>query len=1170
MANSAPVLNTSLTRINSIYEDTYTGSVPASFFNDGVNALGTFVPGATDVDGNLLGIAIIGQTGIAGGLLEYSVDNLHWFTAVMPPIDYVLVFKGDTQIRYTPPVDANGTSTLTYRTWDGTGGYNSGDVVNITTVGTGGSTPFSVNTATHQLIVTPDDGKVITDLGGYDNAVGVAIDANGKIVVAGSSYNIVGGGNSFAFTRYNSDGSLDTSFSLDGKVIINAGPNFFGVDNFEIDANGKYLLTGFSSAYNPLSSTTTSSNVIARFNTDGTLDATFGTGGIISTPLSDGVTSNYYSSGSSIALQANGSIVDIGTLNNSGLGDFMVLRRAANGALDTTFDTDGIVTTGFGVGNNGIANNVLLQSDGKIIAVGTVVNNTAGFDLSATNVLVRYNSNGSIDTTFGNNGFGTTGIASFDIGMGSKTFASATLQADGKILITGTTAASDPNNLSTIISGDVVLARINTNGTLDTGFGVNGVITTDMGGNDDASIVKVQGDGKILVAGESIRFGNQFIKDLSIARYNSNGTLDSTFGTNGKLLTGFPFNNIEVSDLTIQADGKIVITGTSGAQDEDFATIRLNANGTLDNTFVGQNNAPVFNIPAPILVNTFSGDVAFEVPASAGVSASDADGRFGDQIGSIITSVSATSSTGDLLQINSSEYSTNGGVTWFAMPTLALGSGIVLAGTSLLRYTSAVGASGNYSITYRAWDGTGSFTSGQVVTLASIGSGGGTSPFSTGSATLNVNVIGATDGTVNADNMTAVATGSYLRGLAGNDSITGSIANDKLDGGDNNDTINGGDGSDRLFGGNGDDTLIDSDNYVADTLDGGAGVDTVSFNGAFTAINANLALGTATIIDSLGNILVTNTLIGIENLTGTTNNDVLTGDGFANVLIGDLGTDTLIGGNGNDHYVIDNSSDIVTETNAVAATGGTDIVEAYASFTLGANLENLSLSGTAAINGIGNALSNRMTGNVAANYLNGGAGIDTLIGGDGNDHYVIDNSSDIVTETNAVAATGGTDIVEAYASFTLGANLENLSLSGTATINGTGNTLNNTIIGNGGSNILTGGLGSDTMRGNLGADTFDFNALLESVVGVNRDIIADFSALQLDKIDLSTIDANSTLTNDQAFATAILTSGAFTAEGQLRLVGNILSGNTDSDFATSEFEIQLTGVATLVAADFVL
>ena len=108
------------------------------------------------------------------------------------------------------------------------------------------------------------------------------------------------------------------------------------------------------------------------------------------------------------------------------------------------------------------------------------------------------------------------------------------------------------------------------------------------------------------------------------------------------------------------------------------------------------------------------------------------------------------------------------------------------------------------------------------------------------------------------------------------------------------------------------------------------------------------------------------------------------------------------------------------------------------------------------------------------------------------------------------------------------------------------------------------------MTGGLDADTFDFNALLESVVGVNRDVITDFSSVQLDKIDLSTIDANSTLAGDQAFAAAILSSGAFTAEGQLRLVGNILSGNTDSNFATSEFEIQVTGVTTLTGADFIL
>ena len=118
--------------------------------------------------------------------------------------------------------------------------------------------------------------------------------------------------------------------------------------------------------------------------------------------------------------------------------------------------------------------------------------------------------------------------------------------------------------------------------------------------------------------------------------------------------------------------------------------------------------------------------------------------------------------------------------------------------------------------------------------------------------------------------------------------------------------------------------------------------------------------------------------------------------------------------------------------------------------------------------------------------------------------------------------------------------------------------------------LLIGGLGKDTITGGTGTDIFDFNALLESVVGVNRDIITDFSTAQLDKIDLSTIDANSTLANDQAFLSTILTSGNFNAIGQLRLVGNILSGNTDANFSTSEFEIQLTGVTSLAGSDFVV
>ena len=129
---------------------------------------------------------------------------------------------------------------------------------------------------------------------------------------------------------------------------------------------------------------------------------------------------------------------------------------------------------------------------------------------------------------------------------------------------------------------------------------------------------------------------------------------------------------------------------------------------------------------------------------------------------------------------------------------------------------------------------------------------------------------------------------------------------------------------------------------------------------------------------------------------------------------------------------------------------------------------------------------------------------------------------------------------------------------------------NDTLNGGAGNDTLVGGAGNDILSGGLGQDVFDFNTIMESLLGASRDIINDFSSIQLDKIDLSTIDANSMLLNDQAFLSAVLTSGAFTSAGQLRLVGNILSGNTDNDFNNSEFEIQLTGIVSLTSADFIL
>ena len=170
---------------------------------------------------------------------------------------------------------------------------------------------------------------------------------------------------------------------------------------------------------------------------------------------------------------------------------------------------------------------------------------------------------------------------------------------------------------------------------------------------------------------------------------------------------------------------------------------------------------------------------------------------------------------------------------------------------------------------------------------------------------------------------------------------------------------------------------------------------------------------------------------------------------------GGAGNDAMSGGSGNDTYVVDAAGDTVTE----AASEGTDTVQASVSHTLGANVENLTLTGTGAINATGNTLDNTLTGNSGNNVLSGGAGNDTMAGGAGNDTYVVDAAGDTVTE----AANAGTDTVQSGISYTLGANVENLTLTGTGAINATGNTLNNTLTGNSGNNVLDGGAGNDAM-----------------------------------------------------------------------------------------------------------
>jgi subtilisin family serine protease len=203
---------------------------------------------------------------------------------------------------------------------------------------------------------------------------------------------------------------------------------------------------------------------------------------------------------------------------------------------------------------------------------------------------------------------------------------------------------------------------------------------------------------------------------------------------------------------------------------------------------------------------------------------------------------------------------------------------------------------------------------------------------------------------------------------------------------------------------------------------------------------------------------------GNDLITGGALNETLYGYGGNDTLDGGLGADTMVGAIGDDVYYVDNTNDVIVELGSQ----GMDRVFASASYILSAGVESLTLTGSASINGYGNALANTITGNAGVNFIDGGAGDDTMSGGAGNDIYVVDGVGDVIIENTL----SGTDGVYSSISYTLAANLEGLALIGSASINGTGNILNNTIYGNDGRNVLDGGAGADALIGGLGDDTY--------------------------------------------------------------------------------------------------
>ena len=341
-----------------------------------------------------------------------------------------------------------------------------------------------------------------------------------------------------------------------------------------------------------------------------------------------------------------------------------------------------------------------------------------------------------------------------------------------------------------------------------------------------------------------------------------------------------------------------------------------------------------------------------------------------------------------------------------------------------------------------------------------------------------------------------------------------------MNGGAGNDVLDGGAGADTLIGGLGDDTyIVDVAGDVVTEL-ANEGTDTVKASLSY-AIGSNVE-----------NLILTGT--AAINATGNGLNNVLTGNSAANLLDGGAGSDTMIGGLGDDIYVVDAAGDIVTEL----ANEGTDRVQASVSYSLSANVENLVLTGTAAINGNGNSLNNTITGNSAANSLDGGAGADMMIGGLGDDIYFVDNAGDVIAEL----ANEGTDRVNSSISHSLGANLENLTLTGTAAINGTGNSVNNIMVGNSAANRLDGGLGADTMSGGLGDDVY--------IVDNVGDVVTELTNEGTDRVEASvsyTLSAN--VENLTLTGTAAINGTGNGANNILigNSAANILNGGAGND-----------------------
>ncbi len=393
------------------------------------------------------------------------------------------------------------------------------------------------------------DGKVTTDIGTTDAGRAVAVQSDGKIVVAGFAQ--VSGTYEFAVVRYGTDGTLDSSFSSDGIATIDVSSGHDLAYAIAIQTDGMIVIggaTGVGGANTEfgLVRLTSSGTLDTGFSIDGKIEFGVGSGDDVLTGL---------------AIASDGDIVAVGYGSNGSNFDLAVARLTSAGVLDTAFDTDGKVLVPVGAGAD-YGHAVAIASDGDIVVSG-VAHNGSDDDVA----VVRLTSAGALDAAFDSDGKVTVAV-----GSGDDVGRAVAIASDGDIVVAGTSHNGSDE--------DMAVVRLTSAGALDTAFDSDGKVTVAVGsGDDEARGIALLADGGIVIAGESHNGSND---DIAVARLTAAGAMDTAFSTDGKVTVAVGSGADAGYAVAISSSSQVVVAGTSAGSDDDVAVVVLTGTGPPD------------------------------------------------------------------------------------------------------------------------------------------------------------------------------------------------------------------------------------------------------------------------------------------------------------------------------------------------------------------------------------------------------------------------------------------------------------------------------------------------------------------------------------------------------------------------------------------------------------